>query len=197
MTGTANRSMVLWADSLARRITAMHSLWQIGVDDLTLDQVNHFERSGVLPIAFSLLHFVRSEDNATSRYLLKEPSLWDTGEWATKIGPTVEDVGRGTPMPVAEQLRFRNVDAWKAYQAAVFDRTETAFAALPPDRFAETPLGDALPETMAGAFISYAVPPGRAPTLLDVIECFVYQHGIRHLGELEHARALVGLSGAS
>lgn len=175
----------------------MHNLWQIGVEDLTLDQVNHIERTGVLPIAFSLLHFVRSEDNATGRYLLKEPTLWDTGGWATKIGPTVEDVGRGTPMEVAEQLRFQDVDAWRTYQSAVFARTEAALTELSPDRYVETPLGPALPESMAGAFISYVVQDGQPPTLLDVIECFVYQHGIRHLGELEHARALVGLSGTS
>jgi hypothetical protein len=30
---------------------------------------------------------------------------------------------------------------------------------------------------------------------LDVIECWVYQHGLRHMGEIEHGRALVGLGG--
>ena len=30
---------------------------------------------------------------------------------------------------------------------------------------------------------------------LDVLECFVYQHGLRHMGEIEHGRALVGLKG--
>jgi hypothetical protein len=30
---------------------------------------------------------------------------------------------------------------------------------------------------------------------LDVLECFVYRHGLRHMGEIEHGRALVGLRG--
>jgi hypothetical protein len=30
---------------------------------------------------------------------------------------------------------------------------------------------------------------------LEVIECFIYQHGLRHMGEIEHGRALVGLGG--
>jgi hypothetical protein len=30
---------------------------------------------------------------------------------------------------------------------------------------------------------------------LEVLECFVYQHGLRHMGEVEHGRALVGLGG--
>ncbi len=190
-------AMEEWANSLGRRIGAMHSLWQLGVRDLTLEQVNHFERKGVLPIAFSLLHFVRSEDNATSRYILKSGTLWEVESWATRIGPTVEDVGRGTPMEVAEKLRFASIDAWRDYQSAVFARTEKALKTLSRERFNEQPLGPALPDAMAGAFISYVVAPGQPPILLDAIECFIYQHGIRHLGELEHARALVGLGGTS
>ena len=29
----------------------------------------------------------------------------------------------------------------------------------------------------------------------DALECWIYQHGLRHMGEIEHARALVGLGG--
>ena len=32
-------------------------------------------------------------------------------------------------------------------------------------------------------------------TVLDAIECWIYQHGLRHMGEIELARGLVGLGG--
>ena len=32
-------------------------------------------------------------------------------------------------------------------------------------------------------------------TVLDAIECWIYQHGLRHMGEIELARGLVGLNG--
>ena len=32
-------------------------------------------------------------------------------------------------------------------------------------------------------------------TLLDATECWIYQHGLRHMGEIELARGLVGLQG--
>ena len=32
-------------------------------------------------------------------------------------------------------------------------------------------------------------------TLLDTAECWIYQHGLRHMGEIELARGLVGLGG--
>ena len=34
-------------------------------------------------------------------------------------------------------------------------------------------------------------------TLLDAAECWIYQHGLRHMGEIELARGLVGLGGAA
>jgi hypothetical protein len=32
-------------------------------------------------------------------------------------------------------------------------------------------------------------------TVLDATECWIYQHGLRHMGEIELARGLVGLGG--
>ncbi|MEY4230019.1 MAG: hypothetical protein RLZZ362_868, partial [Actinomycetota bacterium] len=32
-------------------------------------------------------------------------------------------------------------------------------------------------------------------TVLDGFECWIYQHGLRHMGEIELARAFVGLGG--
>jgi len=32
-------------------------------------------------------------------------------------------------------------------------------------------------------------------TRLDATECWIYQHGLRHMGEIELARGLVGLGG--
>lgn len=195
--GVDPRDVELWFDSLKRRIGAMHHLWDLAIADLTLEQVNHHERAGVLPIAFSLMHYVGGEDRNTSQFLLDQAMLWETGGWERRIGVSVPSVDRGTPIEVAEQLRFRHLDAWREYQRSVFARTEAALEALPPDRYLERPFGDEIPASMAGAFISFVVPPGQPIRLLDVIECFIYQHGIRHLGEIEHARALVGLGGVT
>ena len=52
----------MFVDSLKRRIAAMNILWQRAAGDMTLEQVNHREREGVLPIAFSFSHFMKSQD---------------------------------------------------------------------------------------------------------------------------------------
>ncbi len=63
-------------DSLQRRMRAMHSLYYDAVATMDVDQVNHFERDGVLPIAFSLFHIVNMMDGS---FLLMTgtPPIWD------------------------------------------------------------------------------------------------------------------------
>jgi hypothetical protein len=48
---------------------------------------------------------------------------------------------------------------------------------------------------MQNIFCALVIGPGAPLRKLDVLECFVYQHGLRHMGEVEHGRALVGLAG--
>ena len=49
-------------DSLQRRMHTMHSLYYQAVGSMNLEHVNHFEREGVLPIAFSLFHYTNMQD---------------------------------------------------------------------------------------------------------------------------------------
>ena len=51
-------------DSLQRRMKALHSLYDQALSTMTIEQVNHFEREGVLPIAFSLFHITNMIDSS-------------------------------------------------------------------------------------------------------------------------------------
>lgn len=176
-----------------RRVAAMHSLWQTALQDMTLDQVNHHERAGVLPITFSLFHYVQGEDRSVSERLLGAEPLWTSGGWAEATGIAAESLRRGTPIADAEQVRLSDLDAWSGYQTQVFTRTEAALAAQPAARFHEVAY-PVVPESMKGGFIELLA--GDGPVHLgDLMDVFLYQHGMRHIGEIEHARALVGLGG--
>jgi hypothetical protein len=185
-----------WRASIAARVAAVHTLWQQGVSDLTLAQVNHLERAGVLPIAFTLMHYVVGEDRNVARYLGADPMLWDQQGWAKRVGLVGEPPQRGTPMADAERIRLGDVDAWRAYQSAVFARTERALQALPPARFAEKAMDRPPADKLKGSFLGLLVPEGEI-RIAHVCEAYLFQHAVRHLGELEHARALVGLGGLS
>lgn len=184
-----------WRRHIGARIGAMNGMLDAAVKDLTLDQVNHRERPGVLSIAFSLAHVVGGQDRTVAMFLDRGPALWESGSWSRRVGYAGELPRRGSPMAVAEAIQLGNVDAWREYQAGVFARTDSAIANTPLGRFNEVAIADR-PAGVAGSFLFAFIPSGPI-RVMDVVEAYVFQHAARHLGEIEHARALVGLGGIS
>jgi len=184
----------IFVESLGNRIRAMNSLWERAISDLTLDQVNHHEREGVLPIAFSFGHFIQAQDQSISMFFLKQPPIWPSGGWAAKTGVAIDALGREETVEEMQGQRFSDLDAWKAYQSEVFARTDDMLSTMTVDLLAEVVIPQ-LPPNMQNIFCGIVVGPGNPIRKLEVLECFVYQHGLRHMGEVEHGRALVGLGG--
>jgi len=184
----------MFVKSLVNRLRAMNTIYERAVSDMTLDHVNHHERSGVLPIAFSLSHFIRSQDQSISGPFLGSPTLWDSEGWAERVGVSIDRLGREETVEEMENLRFADFDAWRAFQSAVIERTNGVLAGLTEETLSQVLLPQ-LPPNMQQIFCAIVIGPGAPLRKLDVLECFVYQHGLRHMGEIEHGRALVGLGG--
>ncbi len=184
----------MFVQSLRNRIRAMNILWERAVSDLSLDQMNHHERHGVLPMAFSFSHFMRTQDQSVSGVFLREPPLWVAGGWAAKVGVSLDAFGREETVEEMETLSFSDLDAWKAYQSEVIARTARVLEAVTAESLAEVMMPQ-LPPNMQNIFCAIVIGPAAPLRKLEVLECFVYQHGLRHMGEVEHGRALVGLQG--
>lgn len=179
-------------ESLQRRLGAMHSLWYDAVSSMDLRHINHVERAEVLPIAFSLFHLAQLED-AALLMLSGQAPLYDDA-WGERMGLAIADHGKErTPAEMTGQ-RITGYAAFRDYQRAVFERTEHWLAELDPDELDRVVVARPLPAQLANTFSARVAGPAGV-TVLDGVECWVYQHGIRHLGEVEHARALVGLQG--
>ena len=184
----------LLVTSLRNRIRAMNELWERAISDLTLPQVNHHEREGVLPIAFSFSHFIQAQDQSISVVFGKHPPLWATGGWAGKVGVAIDALGREETVETMQNQRFSDLDAWKKYQAQVIRQTAETLETITGPMLEEVVMPQ-LPPHMQNIFCGMVVGPGNPIRKLEVLECFVYQHGLRHMGEVEHGRALVGLGG--
>ena len=183
-----------FTQSLRNRVRAMNTLWLRAIADLTPDQMNHHERSGVLPLAFSFAHFVRAQDMVVSQFILGTPPLWESDEWAQRSALRVERLGRADTVGEMEQQQIGNLDAFRAYLAKVVDRSDTALERMSTDELAEVVI-DALPPDWDNSYCALVVGRGNAVRKLEVWECLVYQHGLQHMGEVEHGRALIGLNG--
>ena len=85
-------SSALVLDSLRRRMAAMFSLYEDAVSTMDLEHVNHFEREGVLPIAFSLFHYVNMHD-ASFMLITGQTPIWND-DWHARVMPAINDHGK-------------------------------------------------------------------------------------------------------
>ena len=136
-------ALELILDSLQRRMAAMHSLWYQAVSDMDSEKVNHVEREGVLPIAFSLFHQAQIED--TSLLMLGGPPMIWNPEWGDRIGLGVHDHGKHKTVDEMMAQRIDDYDAFCDYQRQVFDKTEGYLADLDPASLTEVVVGPAVP----------------------------------------------------
>lgn len=184
--------MALLQDSLLRRMRTMHSLYYQAVDTMDLRHVNHFEREGVLPIAFSLFHYTNMQD-VTFMVLAGAAPIWND-DWQSRVAMAINDHGKERTVAEMVHQRIGDYEAFKLYQRAVFDRTEAHLATINPNEFSRVLVAPPYPPQVASTYSARCAGP-QGITVLDGLECWHYQHGLRHMGEIELARGLVGLGG--
>jgi hypothetical protein len=179
-------------DSLRRRMRAMHSLYEDALATMDVEHVNHFEREGVLPIAFSLFHYTNMHD-VSFMMITGTPPVWND-EWQAEVKVTVNDHGKHRTVGEMEAQRIGDYAAFTRYQQAVFARTEEWLAGLAPAELDRVVITRPFPPPIASTYSARVAGPDGI-TVLDAVECWIYQHGLRHMGEIELARGLVGLGG--
>jgi hypothetical protein len=179
-------------DSLRRRLRAMHSLYADALATMGPEHVNHFEREGVLPIAFSLFHYTNMHD-VSFAVISGEPVLWGR-DWQARVRMAIDDHGKERTVDEMVHQRIGDYPAFGEYQRAVFARTERRLAALHPAELGRVIVPRPLPPVVADTYSARVAGP-EGITVLDALECWIYQHGLRHMGEIELARGLVGLGG--
>lgn len=179
-------------DSLRRRMAAMHSLYYQAVGTMNADQVNHVERPSTLPIAFSLFHYTNMED-ASFLLITGQAPVWND-DWQHQVRVAINDHGKHRTVDDMVHQRIGNYEAFCDYQRMVFDRTETWLGTITADELLRVVVPRPLPDMLTSTY-SARVAGDQGITVLDATECWMYQHGLRHMGEIELARSFVGLGG--
>ncbi len=189
---TSTDYAALLLDSLQRRIATMHSLYWQAVDTMDLAAVNHVERSGIVPIAFSLFHYVNMQD-ASFLLLTGQFPIWDDS-WTQRVRPAIADHGKHRTVEEMTYQQIGDYEAFQDYMRAVYSRTEAYLATLDPAELTRVVIPPPYPPQLADTYSARCAGPAGI-TVLDGFECWIYQHGLRHMGEIELARAFVGLGG--
>ena len=179
-------------DSLQRRMKALHSLYDQALSTMTIDHVNHFEREGVMPIAFSLFHIVNMID-ASFMLITGVAPIWND-EWKARVNPSIADHGKHKTVDEMVGQRIGNYEAFQEYLQLVFGRVHSWLETLDPNELTRVVIVRPFPPQIESTY-SARVAGDVGITVLDAVECWIYQHGLRHMGEIELARGLVGLGG--
>ncbi len=181
-------------DSLLRRMSTMHSLYYEAVDTMTLEQVNTVIAERVLPIAFPLFHYTNMQDT-TFMAITGELPIWND-DWSARVKLAIDDHGKGRPVEEMIDQRIGDYEAFKAYQRAVLTRTETHIETMDPADFERVVVAPPYPPMVQNTYSERCAGP-QGITVLDAFECWHYQHGLRHMGEIEMIRGHFGLGGVT
>ena len=166
---------------IRRQLTDLHRLFDRVTADLDDAQLHHSAGPGVQPIAFSLWQYVRTEDNIIRFVIQRRPTVWQEGGWDKRLG--LDSRAQGTGMSDAEAAAFRlgSLQVFREYMSAVWTASDAYLAELDPATLST-------PVTIR--------PVGEMP-LWQALGGMCLTHGYRHLGEIEYARGLLGLKGAT
>jgi hypothetical protein len=146
----------------------------------------------VLPIAFSLFHYSNMQD-VTFAVLAGEQPVWND-DWQARVQMAIDDHGKEYTVDEMVDQRVGDYVAFKEYMHTVYQRTEAWLGGLERADLDRVVVPRPFPPVVANTF-SARVAGDQGVTVLDAIECWWYQHGMRHMGEIELARGLVGLGG--
>jgi hypothetical protein len=121
------------------------------------------------------------------------PPIWNA-EWHARVGTAIDDHGEHRTVDEMVHQRVGDFDAFKEYQREVVDRTEAHLATMDPADLTRVLIAPPYPPQVATTYSARGAGP-EGITVLDGFECWIYQHGLRHMGEIELARGFVGLGG--
>jgi hypothetical protein len=181
-----------YRSSLSRRLRAAHSLYDDACASMDLEQVNRVVADGVLPIAFSLVHQVLIEDGSV--VFVGGPPPQMSASWAKRMGLAINDPGKEKSVDEMMNQRIGDYDAFLEFQGLVFRASEQFVTEIDPSTFSDVIVAYPYGPSIARTF-SARVGGESGITRGDAVECWIYQHALRHMGEIEHARAFVGLTG--
>ena len=161
-------------------LTSMHGMLDKAVQEMSLEQWNYWPEQGGVSAFFSLWHYVRTEDNIVQFVIQGKSTSWLDGGFDTEFG--LHRTAQGTGMTHEQAMTVQMVDTsrWLEYQREVWVATDTYLQSINVNDLHSTEV---------------TIKPVPPMSLWQGLFGMCLTHGYRHVGEIEHARGLVGLGG--
>ena len=160
-------------------LDGMHAMLDRAVPQMTAEQWNARPAAEGVSAFFSLWHYVRTEDNIVNWVAQRQPTAWIDGGWDQHFGLHRTSQGTGMTKAEADAVLLNDTDAWLTYQQQVWESTRAWVSAL----------------NLADLDSEIVIRPTPPMTIWQALTGMLLFHGYRHVGEVEHARGLLGLGG--
>jgi len=119
------------------------------------------------------------------------PPIWDAG-WETRVHPAMPDHGKHRTVEEMVHQRIGRTTHSSRPTSAGLTGFEAWLADLDPVEL-DPLVSPGLPGADRQHLQAHGWPVPRASPSWTATECWIYQHGLRHMWEIELARGLVGL----
>jgi hypothetical protein len=166
---------------LGPHLKRLHENLETAVSDLTPEQLHWRPSEGCNHIAFSLWHYVRTEDNLI-RFLLQDrrSTVWLEQGWNERFGLDRVAQGTGMSQEDAIALRLPSASEFSPYMQAVWQSTEEYLGSIADNDLQRV----------------FTVRPFGERPAVQVLTENLLTHGFSHLGEIWVLRELQGLKGS-
>lgn len=161
-------------------LRGMHNLLDKALNDMSLEQWNYWPPEGGVSAFFSLWHYVRTEDNIINYVIKKENTIWLEHKYNEAFALHRTSQGTGMTHEQAKEIIIPDISLWKDYQNKVWQSTDDFLENIDIQELHKHEI---------------IIKPLPAMTLWRGLFNICLTHGYRHVGEIEHARGLVGLGG--
>jgi hypothetical protein len=164
-------------DILIDGIDQMFDWFDEALVNLTPEQTNWLPEGKTVSIGFNAWHIFRTADNITNFVFQKQPTLWQSADFAAKFGLPPVAQGTGMSMDEARSLKVNDLSLLRDYGSSV-----------------RTSCLDYLKQVDPAALeVVQMIKPLGEMTQWKVFRQVVMTHGFMHLGEVNAMKGQLGL----
>jgi hypothetical protein len=167
------------------------------VSGMTEEQLRQRPQEGTNSLAWLLWHMARTEDMGVNMIVAGRTTVLDDGGWLARLGLERHDMGAGmSDEEVADFTQRVNIEALRAYRAAVGRRTKEVVSAMRPEELDEIIDADHVERAYADGVIGEQAAWIRGfiggKTKAYLLGHVGNGHNFMHLGEAWCVRSLLG-----
>jgi hypothetical protein len=154
----------------------LHRAFRQAGNGLTAEQLNFVPDGESHSIAWVMWHAARVEDLIVQQVIRGQPVVWETGDWAARLGLPAQGFGTGQTTEQAKTIRITDAAAFAGYADAVAQATREHVGGLSDaDLEREVRLGQ------------------RTESVGQCITLHLVTHLNGHRGEINLLRGMMGL----